>query len=132
MDRRTFVRRTAGALAAGALPPALASCSDDPDEDGGITRPGPRGVVEIELRSGPFVFSPSSPRIEAGTTVRWVNASPDFHTVTPEGHDEFPRREFPADARGETFEHTFDSPGTFPYFCEPHRSLGMVGEIEVV
>ena len=32
---------------------------------------------------------------------------------------------------GETFEVRFDQVGTFPYYCNPHRSLGMTGTIIV-
>jgi hypothetical protein len=29
------------------------------------------------------------------------------------------------------FEHTFDVPGTYDYYCIPHRLMGMVGRIVV-
>lgn len=105
-----------------ALLPFLAACgSDSPTEIDD-------GVVVIELRDQSF--SQSQVTIEPGTTVRWVNQGDIFHTVTPDGNDEWARTTF--DNAGDTFEHTFETEGEFPYFCEPHQSLGMVGTIRVV
>lgn len=30
-----------------------------------------------------------------------------------------------------SFEHTFETPGTYDYYCIPHKSIGMVGRIVV-
>ena len=32
---------------------------------------------------------------------------------------------------GETFDVRFDAPGRYRYYCEPHRALGMMGEVVV-
>jgi plastocyanin len=32
---------------------------------------------------------------------------------------------------GQTFTHTFDTPGTYKYFCIPHEVAGMTGTIVV-
>ena len=32
---------------------------------------------------------------------------------------------------GESFTMKFDTPGTYEYYCEPHRGAGMVGKIIV-
>jgi len=85
-------------------------------------------VVEITLTSS-FTFSPAQVTISSGTTVRWVNGASIFHTITPDGHSEWNRATM--NQVGETFEHTFENPGTFPYFCEPHQSAGMTGTITV-
>lgn len=85
-------------------------------------------VVEIRLTTG-LVFDPSSVTISPGTTVRWINQASIFHTVTPDGHSEWSRAEL--SQQNETFEHTFETAGTFPYFCEPHQSAGMTGTIVV-
>src|SRR2546428_761070 len=37
----------------------------------------------------------------------------------------------PLSSNGFTFEHTFTQPGTFPYYCSVHFSLGMTGTITV-
>ena len=33
---------------------------------------------------------------------------------------------------GETYEYTFETPGSYNYFCIPHEPAGMVGSFEVV
>ena len=78
-------------------------------------------------------FEPATLEVPAGTTVTWKNEG-GFHTVTggessadpasPIGDNALP-------AAGATVEVTFDKPGTYPYFCQPHVSQGMKGEIVV-
>jgi len=103
---------------------ALASCSEHQD----MMEPTDSGdVVEIELRN--FEFSKPELHITAGTTVRWRNTTSTFHTVTPDGHSAW--AEWQTATQGETFEVTFETPGTYPYYCMPHRALGMTGTIIV-
>ncbi len=101
------------------------ACSDDPAS----TQP-PVGdeVVIVDLRSN-LTFSRPSLSIEVGTTVRWVNTTNVFHTVTPEGHDQW--SEWQTSVAGQSFEVRFDQVGAFDYFCVPHRGAGMVGTITV-
>lgn len=59
--------------------------------------------------------------IKAGTTVKWVNMEKrQYHSVwfEAEGFEE-PDYIFP----GESWERTFDKPGTYPYRCEPHEEM---------
>lgn len=79
--------------------------------------------------NGSLEFSPSALTIDAGTQVRWVNVSTVLHTVTPDGHTEWTSATLADD--GDTFIHTFDTPGTYLYFCQPHQSQGMTGTITV-
>lgn len=37
----------------------------------------------------------------------------------------------PTDEAGHTFEHTFDSPGVYKYYCTPYEAMGMKGAIFV-
>lgn len=85
-------------------------------------------VVEIHLTEDDR-FDPSSVTISPGTTVRWINDTPTFHTITPDGHSEWSRQEM--NDQGQVFTHTFNNTGEFDYFCEPHQSIGMVGTIIV-
>ena len=85
-------------------------------------------VVQVNLTAS-LTFDPDSVKIAPGTVVRWVNGADIFHTVTPDGHSEWVRQEM--STTGETFEHTFDTAGSFPYFCEPHQGQGMTGIIVV-
>lgn len=92
-----------------------------------VITPGPGGnVTEIEL-SG-VRFSPSSVTIQRGSTVRWIARS-GGHTITPNGHTQWTERVITA--ANQTFEVTFNTAGTFNYYCDPHRSDGMTGTIIV-
>ncbi len=79
--------------------------------------------------NGSLEFSPSTLTITAGTQVRWINVSTVLHTVTPDGNTEWTAATI-AD-NGDTFIHTFNTPGTYQYFCEPHVGQGMTGTITV-
>jgi plastocyanin len=98
------------------------SCSEheDPTEPNGE-------AVEIELVN--FAFDDDEVTVEAGTTIRWINTTIDFHTVTPDGHSAW--AEWQTNGAGETFEVTLSTPGTYDYFCAPHQSIGMTGRIIV-
>lgn len=85
-------------------------------------------VQEIVLQ-GDLTFSPDEVTIEPGTTVRWVSDDTMFHTVTPDGHDEWAEANF--NEPGDTFEHTFEDEGQFDYYCAPHVDQGMTGTIHV-
>lgn len=126
MERRTFVSRGLGTVLGLGVAGPLLACGDggdisdpDDDDDGAAT------VVQVVDNA----FSPQSVTIQTGDTVRWTHEGQNFHTITPDEHSEWARQEFPAGSGA--FEHTFNTPGTFPYFCEPHQSIGMVGTITV-
>ncbi|WP_435073580.1 cupredoxin domain-containing protein [Halorubrum sp. HHNYT27] len=94
-------------------------------------------------------FAPKTVTIESGETVIWTNESDIQHTVTAYG-DEVPNDAayfasggFGSEraarnrisegliAPGEAYEHQFDRPGTYGYYCIPHESSGMVGTVRV-
>jgi plastocyanin len=74
-------------------------------------------------------FSRTNVSISAGTAVRWVNVGAMLHTVTPDGHSEWTAANL--GGNGSTFTHTFDTPGTYDYYCDPHLANGMTGTITV-
>jgi plastocyanin len=84
-------------------------------------------VAVVELRD--FAFSAPTITIDRGRSVRWRSTTGTFHTVTPDGHQGFAARQM--SASGQTFEVRFDVPGRYRYYCEPHRALGMTGEVVV-
>ena len=84
-------------------------------QDAPPAAPGDRRVVEIDI-SGVSYRTPDL-RIPPGTTVRWVNKDPVGHTVTPDDAGGWGSALI---GPGETFEHTFDAEGTYPYHCVPH------------
>lgn len=97
-------------------------------------------VVIVDARpsddpAAPFVFAPADLEIPVGSTVRWVNGSETFHTVTfsPSSGERVSDGTFDASMFevGSTIAHTFDSAGEFRYFCQPHFDF-MAGSVRVV
>ncbi|MGH7640579.1 MAG: cupredoxin domain-containing protein [Candidatus Dormibacteria bacterium] len=88
-------------------------------------------------------FVPKIVCLQLGGTVTWVNTTSDVdHTSTDEpslaakaGDASLPagahgwNLKLPA---GKSAERTFTKAGVYHYFCIPHETLGMVGEIVVV
>jgi plastocyanin len=70
-------------------------------------------------------FSPNPIDIKVGDTVTWANNHRQGHTVTSD------TAKFDSGniAPGQTFNHTFDKPGNFEYYCIIHPS--MIGEVNV-
>ncbi|MGH3452600.1 MAG: multicopper oxidase domain-containing protein, partial [Haloechinothrix sp.] len=79
-------------------------------------------VVMLDAR-----FVPGAITVTAGTTVVWVNAGADWHSVA--AADGL----FASDqiAAGDSFSYTFDTPGTYPYVCKHHARQGMFATIVV-
>lgn len=87
-------------------------------------------------------FDPDTVRVQAGEPVRWTNGSVIVHTVTadpekattdesvrlPNGAAHFDSGDMDPNA---TFEHTFETPGTYRYFCIPHEGTKMYGTVIV-
>jgi uncharacterized membrane protein len=77
-------------------------------------------------------FDPAGLYVEPGTTVRFeLVAGAHSATAYP---DRIPPAAEPFDSgvisQG-SFEYTFEAPGTYDYYCIPHKSVGMVGRIVV-
>lgn len=119
--RRGTTLRSVALVAGFAL--AAAACSEHQDP----MEPDTGQVVVIEIRN--FEFSEPELHIEPGTTVRWMNTTDNYHTVTPDGHSAW--EQWQTTGMGETFEVTFDAVGSYAYYCLPHRSLGMTGTVIV-
>ncbi|HEU0209470.1 MAG TPA: plastocyanin/azurin family copper-binding protein, partial [Candidatus Udaeobacter sp.] len=82
---------------------------------------------------GSLVFSPSSVTIHPGDTVRWTWGA-SFHSSTS-GIPGAPNGIWDSGilTQGASFSHTFNSTGTFPYYCVPHGGCcGMVASVNVV
>ena len=122
----------------GALLLALVACGNDEPR-----APGEVGMTEAHA------FDPKEITIDAGDSVTWVNDSSESHTVTafddglPEGAEYFASGDFGVEEEArdnvsdglmqpdDTFEVTFDEPGTYRYFCIPHEGHGMTGTVVV-
>ncbi|WP_227376081.1 plastocyanin/azurin family copper-binding protein [Haladaptatus halobius] len=129
ITRRGFILGSAGAAAAGAAGTAAA-------QEGG-SGGGGGGTKTVKVGpGGNLTFEPSELSIPPGTTVKWVWES-NTHNVVPESQPEgsswqgskgAPNKTYDS---GHTYSHTFDTPGTYEYFCQPHKSAGMTGSITV-
>ncbi|MEY2491587.1 MAG: hypothetical protein QOH24_538 [Verrucomicrobiota bacterium] len=89
-------------------------------------------TVTVTVGAGGFVFGPSSVTINTGDTVLWTWAS-SGHSVTS-GSPGMPSGLWDSLIRnqGATFTRTFNTAGSFPYYCVPHGAFGMVGSVTVV
>jgi plastocyanin len=91
----------------------------------------PASAADQSVTAGPgFEFSPSQVEIDVGDTVTWNNAG-GFHSVKfDDGSFEEPASPAPS----WTVDRTFDTPGTFRYYCEAHGAPdggGMSGTVAV-
>lgn len=111
----------------------------DPDDDDFVDRTG-NAEIEIITREGRenepnFVFDPPFVRVDAGTTVRWVNQDGVFHTITSTdsldsrsgGGDDF---DATISSVGDEFEWTAADEGRQGYYCSPHAGF-MFGALEI-
>lgn len=74
-----------------------------------------------------FSFTPQYLTISVGDIVKWTNTS-GSHNVRAEDNSFFSGPAAPAPWE---FTHTFTTVDSFPYYCEPHQSMGMTGAIVV-
>ncbi len=92
--------------------------------------PGPGGHTLSPHMSG-SAFSPSLDTVAVGSTVTWTNNDAYGHTVTsaPGSSEVF---DTPV-AGGASFAHTFNTAGTYAYYCKIHGTptSGMRGTIVV-
>lgn len=107
--------------------------------EGGAQAGGTQQVAMI-TEGTEYYFDPIGLFVEPGTTVEWVNES-GAHSSTayaegtgsaqvtriPEGTE--PWNSGILAEPGATFSYTFETEGTYDYFCIPHKALGMVARV---
>jgi plastocyanin/uncharacterized membrane protein len=77
-------------------------------------------------------FDPIGLSVEPGTTVRFDLAAGSHSATAYEARIPSGATAFDSGMLSDgQFEHTFETPGTYDYYCIPHESLGMVGRIVV-
>ncbi len=74
-------------------------------------------------------FDQANITVPAGTTVTWVQSGNNSHTTT--SYDGLWDSGLLPAGSGQTFSFTFNTPGTYRYFCRPHEAVGMVGTVTV-
>lgn len=102
--------------------------------DGTHDRRGTDPVSVIVGAKGPlgnFKFAPAAVAVSPGTTVRftWSGKGGAHDVVDIDGR--FDSRPL-TDRTGHVFEHRFDTPGVYRYYCTPHRGMGMRGAVAVL
>jgi plastocyanin len=105
-----------------------------------MTSPLVANAVDVKLGSdgGQLVFVPDEVTIKAGDSVTWKGnkgmphnvvfdeeAVPDGTALDKINHEDMINEE------GEAVTSKFDKPGTYAYYCEPHRGAGMNGTVIV-
>ena len=137
MERRRFLAALGGGAAV-----ALSGCAAVGSTAGGD---------DYDVGMTAVAFRPTEVTVAAGDTVVWKNTSSRAHSVTayesglPDDAAYFASGGYESEdaareawqnldgviTNGETYEHTFEVPGTYNYFCIPHERGGMVGQVIV-
>ena len=153
-----MIRRRAAAVALAVLLAAggAAACGGDEDtsadgdgssDDGGLSGgsdgdegegdEGPDDLVvlegsEVAVESLDNTFRAENIQVAPGTTVTWTNEGRNEHDVLPVEGDDW-GAEVEDFQPGDVYEHTFDEPGVYDYYCSIHgtTTAGMVGSVVV-
>lgn len=81
---------------------------------------------------GSNYFDPVGLHVEPGTTVRFEIVDGSHSATAYEDRIPGDADTFDSGTVSEGgFEHTFETPGTYDYYCRPHRAMGMTGRIVV-
>src|SRR5437588_2082569 len=101
----------------------------------------PAQTVDITVGpNGQNTFAPNPVAINVGDTVRWTFASIGHNVISGSSCQADTKFCSPGDTNcadaptpgpGATYSHTFNTAGSFPYFCSPHCFNGMTGTIIV-
>jgi len=94
---------------------------------GGAAAPAHASVTKVVKMTSSLTFMPMTITIHRGDTIRWKNpaGSGVSHTSTSGSWNSGNV------APGQSFSHRFRRTGTFKYFCQYHRTFGMVGKVIV-
>ncbi|MFC7223359.1 plastocyanin/azurin family copper-binding protein [Halalkalicoccus sp. GCM10025322] len=111
------------------------SDGNESDDQGNLT-------VDMVTNGEDYYFDPIGLHIESGMMITFRNESGSHsstayeesnpsaeETRIPDGADTWDSGTL--NEEGATFEHIFETTGTYDYFCLPHKSLEMVGRIIV-
>src|SRR5262249_57097119 len=96
----------------------------------------------IQAQTSTYSFSPKAVTINVGDKVTWSTDGLSYHNVCvlkpgmsgdtcTASNQEFRNGDPAMSWSGYTNSHVFTTPGTYQFFCEYHKSLGMTGTITV-
>lgn len=144
-ERRLSRRRLLQSGSAAAVSALLAGCGGTGGGDGTDNGGGDGNTIAVGPNNQ-YVFRPDKITVQTGDTVRWefktsghnVCCWPkmDKKISIPDGATGFGTMSENGDkyklvSSGKTFEHTFETTGTYTYVCIPHVQLGMIGHVVV-
>jgi plastocyanin len=107
-------------------------------QSGGGGGGGGGGTEEVIVGpGGSLVFEPTDLEVLPGTTVNFVWESDNHNIVVDSqpdgaGWEGTPGSDTTTYDTGYTYSHTFETLGTYEYYCQPHLSAGMEASINVV
>ena len=93
---------------------------------------GNAATVTVTVGNNCFCFQPASVTIHPGDTVRWTWSSTGHSSTS--GNPGAPNGLWDSGilSQGAAFTHTFNTVGSFPYYCTPHGACcGMRGTVTV-
>src|SRR5438477_9294542 len=88
-------------------------------------------TVTVTVGNNCLCFSPDPVMIQPGDTVHWTWSSSGHSSTSGPPCSANGMWDSGILNQGATFDHTFNSAGSFPYHCTPHCSFGMTGTVIV-
>jgi plastocyanin len=76
----------------------------------------PSAIAVNHVNIVDFAFAPATIEVPPGTTVTWTEQGPTAHTATSDNGV----WDSGLLQKGQSFSYTFNTPGTYDYFCVPH------------
>lgn len=140
--RRRYLARI-GTVGGTAELTALAGCLGGPDLSGGeVTLSSDvdaDAVVDVGPSGSRYAFTPGTRkplRVSTGARVAWLWQSNNHNVVVgsqPDGANWTGTEGAPETVynRGHEYVHTFEVPGKYHYWCQPHKAMGMVADVVV-
>jgi plastocyanin len=120
----------------------LAGCPRQTSQNSAQCDGGAATTVTVSVgNSNSIMFSPSNLTIRQGDTVHWVWGSSGHSLVSGQGcnvdnlfcsQNNSDCSGASAQNQGDTYDHTFNATGTFPYHCAQHCAFGMLGSVTVL
>ena len=95
----------------------------------GVLAPvGHAADAAVTVGQGGDRFTPNQVSIQAGEKVNWTWASGGHNVQVDAASDRF---DSGYKSSGGTYSHAFSTPGTYEFYCSPHRGDGMRGTVTV-
>ncbi len=124
LTRRSSLILMSAAIGAATMPKGLLA------QDGGTVHDVKMLNFDPEDRSNVMIYQPAVIQIEPGDTIRFISEDPGHNAMSEEGMLPDGAEAFKTPISKDA-EVTFEVPGTYGYYCLPHRAMGMWGLVLV-